>query len=473
VRHDYSGEGFKRVLTEERNVREDPAALAAELRRLSPDDPTATLIRLFHFGIAADAAAAEAALAPLELDRLAAMGVLATTAASVEPLVGLSPIAGVFVASDPYELRPRHHDHVAPIGSGTLILAGHTVRREIDTALDLGTGSGFQALHAARHARHVVATDINPRALRFVEFNALLNDRSNIEVRQGSVFEPVEGETFDLVVSNPPYVISPESTYAFRDSGVPGDAFAEALVRALPAYLRPGGFAHLLVEWSIAPDEESLDPLRRWVAGSGCDTLVFNFGEQDPLEYAVLWNRTWLKDPELHAEAMDRWLEHLEQLGITRIGWGLLSLRRRSGRNWLRTRTDTLREKIEPSAHHVERAFDAEDYLAEREDDDALLDERLALAEDAVLDVEFTVSEGRRLVRAAMLVLRGGFGLRVTLDELTLELLSRLDERRPVRELVAELDVPGKDLHEVEAVAAPAIRRLIELGFVIPGPSSS
>ncbi len=467
-RGEYTGEGFKRVLAEERNVREDPTALAAELRRLSADDPTATLIKLFHFGVGAGAAEAEAALAPLELDRLVAMGVLARTPAGVEPLMGISPISGIFIASDSFELIPRHHDYVAPVASGTLILAGYTVRRRIDTALDLGAGSGFQALHAARHARHVVAVDINPRALRYVEFNALLNDRSNIEVREGNLFEPVRGESFDLVVSNPPYVISPDSVYAFRDSGLPGDSFAHTLVEMLPAYLRPEGFAHLLVEWSIPEGEEWQEPLRRWVADSGCDTLAFNFGEQDALEYALLWNRTQRQDPQAHATSVDRWLEHLERLGIGRIGWGLLAFRRREGTNWFRTREDTLPEHIVAAPHHVERAFDAEDFLGER-DDESLLESPVALAEDAVLEVEFTVAEGRRLVRSATAVLRGGFGLRVKLDELTLELVSTLDERRPLREVLVGLEVPGKDRGDLEAAATRAVRRLIELGFVIPG----
>ena len=52
----------------------------------------------------------------------------------------------------------------------------------------------------------------------------MLNGVANIEFRAGSFFEPANGEQFDLVVSNPPYVISPETELIFRDSGKLGDS---------------------------------------------------------------------------------------------------------------------------------------------------------------------------------------------------------------------------------------------------------
>ena len=65
--------------------------------------------------------------------------------------------------------------------------------------LDIGTGSGLLAVHAAAHADRVVAVDINPRALRFAEFNAALNAVDNVEWREGSLFEPVAGEPCNLI----------------------------------------------------------------------------------------------------------------------------------------------------------------------------------------------------------------------------------------------------------------------------------
>lgn len=62
----------------------------------------------------------------------------------------------------------------------------------------------MQALLAAKHSGHVVATDVNPRALAFTELGAALSGFDHVECREGSFFDPVEGERFDLVVSNPP-----------------------------------------------------------------------------------------------------------------------------------------------------------------------------------------------------------------------------------------------------------------------------
>ena len=100
----------------------------------------------------------------------------------------------------------------------------------MEAALDLGTGCGIQALLAAKHSARVVATDVNERALAFAAFNAALNGIDVVEFRQGDLFEPVAGERFGLLVANPPYVISPDATYTYRDSGVPRDELCRRIV---------------------------------------------------------------------------------------------------------------------------------------------------------------------------------------------------------------------------------------------------
>src|SRR5437879_1195044 len=133
--------------------------------------------------------------------------------------------------------RPRaprsdpSRDHVLGVNTAAVTLESLTVRRRVRSALDLGCGGGIQALFAARHSEHVIAVDKNPRALDFTRFNAQLNGLRNVEGRQGDLFEPVAGLRFDLIVCNPPYVISPESRYTFRDSGRRGDALCEDVVR--------------------------------------------------------------------------------------------------------------------------------------------------------------------------------------------------------------------------------------------------
>ncbi len=129
------------------------------------------------------------------------------------------------------------------ISPASTSLAQLTLRHDVATALDLGTGCGVQALHLAGHADRVVATDVNQRALDLARFNAELNEVADrVDVRNGSFFEPVAGERFDLISTNPPFVISPatgrnEQRLVYRDSGMPGDQVVEHIVRTAPAHL--------------------------------------------------------------------------------------------------------------------------------------------------------------------------------------------------------------------------------------------
>ena len=205
-------------------------------RRLAGDESLlATLIRLFLVDLPVAPAVAEHALGAAFED-LDALGFLMEEDGALRGALRIVPYEGLLIASD----NPRVDagpDHVAGIHGPSGALASLTVRRPVARALDVGTGNGVQALLVARHADRVVATDINERALAFAALNGELNGIDNVELRAGSFLEPVAGERFDLVVANPPYVISPESEYSFRDSGLGRDRVSESLVRALPALL--------------------------------------------------------------------------------------------------------------------------------------------------------------------------------------------------------------------------------------------
>src|SRR5206468_2918889 len=127
------------------------------------------------------------------------------------------PVADLLVASDddPTREGDLSADFVAAYTAASRLCDALTPRPQVNRALDVGTGSGVHALLAARHAREVVATDVNARALAFTELNAALNGVTNVECRFGSLFEPVAGETFDLITCNAPYVVSPESRWAY------------------------------------------------------------------------------------------------------------------------------------------------------------------------------------------------------------------------------------------------------------------
>ncbi|TPW95283.1 methyltransferase, partial [Schumannella luteola] len=201
------------------------------------DDPAAVLARLFVLGSHADEGELAAALPHLGVDGAVALGLVERDGGRLRPLVDLRPYAFVdphgagewWIASDLGELATGSAlrvDHVLGIGGASTTLAALQFPDEVTSALDLGTGCGIQALHARRFARRVVATDISERALHYARLNAELNAVDGIEFRLGSLYEPVAGERFDRIVSNPPFVITPRTAgvpaYEYRDGGLEG-----------------------------------------------------------------------------------------------------------------------------------------------------------------------------------------------------------------------------------------------------------
>ena len=313
------------------------------LRATTGGSPVETLTRLWLLQAAVGADAVERALPDL-LDPLCAAGLLERTVGEVRARVDVRPYAtddlDLWVASD---LTPGldgaasqvRTDHVLGISSAATSLAQLTRREPVARALDLGTGCGVQALHLAAHASDVVATDVNLRALHLTRFNAALNGIGGIDVREGSFFEPVAGEEFDLVATNPPFVISPATgeQLVYRDSGLPGDRVVEDIVRAAPRHLAPGGTAQVLANWMIHRDVPWDERLAGWV--EGCDAWVVQREVLDLPSYVELW----LKDAGLHPSTgrigaedyhrrYDTWLSWFDRQGAQGVGFGWINLRR-------------------------------------------------------------------------------------------------------------------------------------------------
>lgn len=112
---------------------------------------------------------------------------------------------------------------------GTALLIQNLVVRPSDRILDLGCGWGAVGVAAAKSAPNgrVVLTDVNRRATRLARENLERNRVSNAEVRAGSLFGPVAGETFDVIATNPPFHV--------------GRAFVLRMLREAPQFLTPDG----------------------------------------------------------------------------------------------------------------------------------------------------------------------------------------------------------------------------------------
>ena len=198
--------------------------LPALLRRVSGGTPLETLVRLFVLGQSADLEAARRSIAPMTVEQWMEMGLIETAGGSAIGRLQLRCYQGLIFAYD-FPCRGRGglpKDYVMGVSPSSLVLAGMTVRRESDVTLDLGSGCGIQAILAAPHSRRVVGVDCNPRAIAVARFNANLNGIANVDFVEGDMFAPVQGGAFDLIVSNPPFIISPENRHFFLNSGLEG-----------------------------------------------------------------------------------------------------------------------------------------------------------------------------------------------------------------------------------------------------------
>lgn len=473
----YTGDAVRGLLGEDAyqgSIRDVPV----HARRLTTGSPLETAIRLFFLGLPLHRAAIDSAFDPLTAEDLERLGLIATEEEGLFASVRLVPHADLLLAGSRYPDEGPDgtpSDYVATVTSPSAILAALTVRDRVQSALDIGTGSGVQALWAARHSERVVAVDVNPRALELAAFNARLNGVDNIEFRQGSLFEPVAGERFDLIVSNAPYVVSPDSRYAYRDAGLASDAFCERLVQESAAHLEKGGFAELLIGWVRLEDDWSQRP-RVWVEGSGCDCWLLLGVERDPLTHAVVWNEELRHSPEAYAELLDRWTEYLEALGARSVLEGAAILQRRPGaRNWFRA--DRIPAgRPEPAAAHVKRVFENRAYLSDLSDDAPLLDETFRLVEQVRIEQELECRDGGYVVQAMTLVLDDGLGFRAGVDQRTAALVPLLDGSsslcRSIDAAAQNLALDGEDLDAFRRGAVAVVREMLELGFVVPVPEN-
>ena len=407
---------------------------------------------------------ARRAFEPLQLADLERDGILAESDGRLRAVVRIAPFEGLLVAHDPEDADVLRPDHVLGVGAATRTLASLTVRRPVDAALDLGTGSGAQALLASRHAQRVVATDINPRALRYARTNVTLNGTRNVDLREGSLFAAVEGDSFDLIVSNPPFVVSPDTSFVYRDAGSRGDTISETVVQGAAAHLRAGGFATVVASWVHTTDEDWSARPRAWVEGRGCDAWLLRHGTDDPGTYAARWNLGLRRDVDQFAGTIERWRSYYVREGIAAITTGAIVLRRSAGATWVRA--DEMPLPPGPRAgDQIARVFEAQDALASGLDVAAI---PLELVDGHRLDQRLEYVGGEYRVGGASIVLDGGIGVAATVAPHAVHVLFRLDGTAPLSTLVGDVaEATGLDPAAVEADGAATLRRLFELGLAV------
>ncbi|WP_351229615.1 class I SAM-dependent methyltransferase [Streptomyces sp. NPDC002133] len=447
------------------------------LRATRGDSPLETLVRLF---LLQQTVSYERARTALPLDEALADGWVAKDGDGVRATVDVRPYGGPegqdwFIVSDlgcavggAGGASGREEGVVLGVGGASTTLAGITVRGPVSSALDVGTGSGIQALHAAQHATRVTATDLNPRALAFTRLTLALSGAPEAELREGSLFAPVESETYDLIVSNPPFVISPGARLTYRDGGMGGDDLCRTLVQQSGERLGAGGFAQFLANWQHVDGEEWQERVRSWVP-RGCDAWIVQREVQDVTQYAELWLRDsgdHRTAPEEYAARYDAWLDEFEARGTKAVGFGWITLRK-SGAEQPSIVVEEWPHPVEqPLGEAVRAHFERQDYLRTH-DDAALLADAFVLAPEVVQeqvglpgaeDPEHVVLRQNRGMRRATKVDHVGAGFAGVCDG-TLSAGRILDA---IAQLVGEDPVLLRDR------TPQAIRLLVEEGFLVP-----
>ncbi|MXM66343.1 methyltransferase [Streptomyces sp. HUCO-GS316] len=452
------------------------------LRATRGDTPLEVLVRLFLLQQPVPHARAEAVLPVaqcLETGWLVRVGQGAGDA--VAATVDVRPYGGSggedwFIVSDlgcavggAGGIGSRDEGVVLGVGGASTTLANITVRTPVSAALDLGTGSGIQALHAVQHATRVTATDVNPRALRITALTLALSGAPAADLREGSLFEPVrDDETYDLIVSNPPFVISPGARLTYRDGGMGGDDLCRSLVQGAGERLNEGGFAQFLANWQHVEGEDWQDRLRSWVP-RGCDAWIVQREVQDVTQYAELWLRDagdHRGDPADYQARYDAWLDEFEARKVRAVGFGWITLRKTGSTVPSVTVEEWPHPVEQPLGDAVRAHFTRLDYLREH-DDAALLAGHFRLAAEIVQeqvglpgaeDPEHVVLRQNRGMRRATKVDTVGAGFAGVCDG-TLSAGRILDA---IAQLVGEDPVLLRDRTPAQ------IRLLVEQGFLEP-----
>jgi methylase of polypeptide subunit release factors len=446
--------------------------LQAALARTAEPTPLHTLVRLFVLAQPVSEAQARKALGAMDCAALEKIGLFVPAEGGFRSTICLMPSEGLVLARDfwpDYSPDATPHDFVLGVGPASRDVAYMTVRQPVGRALDLGTGMGIQALLAAPHAGEVIGTDTNPRALNFALLNANLNGMTNVAFRGGNMFEPVDGEMFDLVVSNPPFVISPSSDYEYRDSGMPGDEISRGVIQGAAARLNDGGFATVLFNWYHSEREGWRDRPEAWLRELGCDAWLACSGTTDYVTYAAAWLRTEEHGgPERYRRLLREWLGYYEGLGGRWISTGVMILRRRhAGTRWFRADKTPPRRRDESCSGQILRVFAAEDLLSGIRDDSELLAVTFSLTPDHELRHTLAAEQGKWRVQHAELSQASGLGYTGRVDRLVETVLAGCDGTRPLSALVHELarSVGAHD-DQVGPPCARVIRKLLENGFL-------
>lgn len=462
---DYTEAGLARTLGPDLTALMRSRGRPAFARRAGGRSAQALLARLFLFGLSTTWEQIDDLLGRDGAEACRQAGLLAGDP-ECRATVGVSPVGDLIVAHD---RRDAHQAGAAGFVPGpapaTRRFADVVIRRRDDRVLDLGCGQGLLALLAAGQGAQVTATDLNPRAVAFTAFNAAVNGFDDIRCARGDLFAPVGGAQFDLILANPPYVISPDSTFLYRD----GRGICERIAREAPPFLAEGGILQMVCNWPCHRGRAWREDLAAWFRGGGCDVWVLQTDHLGPLTYASLWLGQAHEDAAELTPAIDRWMAFYEEAGIEAVGIGIVSMRRRApgggAERWFEVRD--MPPASGPAGETIARVLEARDALA-RFEDEALLEAPVALAPEARAVVLQRASISGWSRESGELRLTRGLAMAIRLDPVGAAIAGYLDGTRSARDAVAAFAAAFGVPADALLPGVPALlRQLIEMGLAV------
>ncbi len=244
--------------------------------------------------------------------------------------VDLFPVEDLVIATDHrYQVLEGDsltEEPVMYLGFDSIGLVKTAPREHSDSHLDLCTGSGVQALVAARYADRVVGTDVSPRALRFSRFNAALNGVTNVTFHCGDLYEPVRGQQFQSITANPPFVPSPADTIAFRDGGADGEEILRRIIADAHLHLQKGGRISIVTDL-VDPDDYP-EKLTGWWQGSRVCAQILTTANRDEALFSVPHaHAPFGQTFEAYAQELSSWVCSYRAAGLKAVNFGYVLIR--------------------------------------------------------------------------------------------------------------------------------------------------
>ena len=429
-----------------------------------------TLLRWFWLGEIQSRETIEPLIPQWFTDLALGCGLLRQEGESLIPQYLLVHIEGFYIASDhPSKMDQRDTGLVLWPNPTTKLLARFAIRRPSKATLDLGAGTGILALGAASFSESVVATDLNDRATACAIFNAHLNGVRNLECLTGDAYSPVKGRKFDLILSNPPFFITPSNAYMFCDNPLELDSLCRSLAKEAQSHLNDGGYFQMLCEWAQVGDQTWQERVAEWVEGTGCDAWVLKGQTHELSDYTQMRIAESTATAEADGELYEQYMAYYRQCNVKAIHGGLIALRRRDGHTRL-VIEECPETPSTPFGDAVLATFARQDFLQSHRSDEAMGGAKPRISPDVRLESFHHPVNGKWQPAGLTLRLTTGFPFFVEVQPMLADFLGRCDGKHTVNDLCSDLAARLK--RPVDAVAPEClkiVRTMIERGLLLPG----